>query len=57
MALQMLVLVFVTITSPEAIGPDKQNIFESNFYFLTHQFKHVFWCLKEPSQRDGYFGF
>ena len=32
------------------IGLDKDSLCTKNcIYFLTHQFKHMFWCSKEPS--------
>ena len=40
------------------IGPDKDSVnlklpyfsYLNHLYFLTHQFKHVFGCSKEPSR-------
>ena len=40
----------------ETIGPDKDGLFTENcIYFLTHLFKRVFGCLKEPSYWDSSF--
>ena len=38
------------------IGTDKDSLCTLNCIdFLTHQFKHVFWCSKELSHLDGSF--
>ena len=52
----LVVQCIVNLKSTPYIGPVKQIILVLNCdFFLIHQFKHVFWLLKEPSRRDSSF--
>ena len=49
---------FIFISCKETvIGPDKDSLCSKNCnYFLTHQFKHVFWVLKRTVSLRRFFG-